>query len=714
MHDAVERAGEFNAQLVLLDRALDQGRVAQRIRDRFSIPVILLTDSPTEGQEPLSYVSKPTTARELSLVIEAVASRGRGEQALAAQRRLLVATLRSMADGIVTTDPQGRITYLNPQAETLSGWTLDEARDRRFEDVINILDERTRQPIALPAMEDITGKRVRSLGEHMTLVTRSGRELPIADSIAPVRGDAGEQLGCVLVFHDATKERAALREATNLAAIIASSQDGISVFAADGTVTAWNPAAERIYGYRADEMIGRPVFVAAPPGEEATMRALHSRMVASGTNTSFEAFRRRKDGSLVELSVALFPIRNAAGDATGYGAIFRDITQLRQLQQQFRQAQKMESIGLLAGGVVHDFNNLLTVIGGYSNLLIEDLPQNDHTRETVQEIRAAGERAANLTRQLLAFSRRQVLAPVVLALNDIVGQSMRMFQRLIGADIAIRFDADPALKRVKADLGQVEQALMNLIVNARDAMLGGGQLAIATRNETVTHSANGNGGDLRPGEYVRLSVSDTGCGIPADVQARIFEPFFTTKGVERGTGLGLAMVYGFVTQSGGQIAVTSTVGGGTTFDIMLPALDDEVSRPAVEAEAAPAGRCTETLLVVEDDLSVRQFVCTALRGQGYTILEAGDGTEALRVAEEHAGSIALLMTDVVMPEMGGRQLAEAMRTVRPGIKILFVSGYLDDAIARLEGVSSADNFLHKPFSPLVLARKIRHVLDAPA
>jgi two-component system, cell cycle sensor histidine kinase and response regulator CckA len=405
--------------------------------------------------------------------------------------------------------------------------------------------------------------------------------------------------------------------------------------------------------------------------------------------------------------VAVGVVRDAAGRVTGYAESARDVTEFKRLQEQYRQAQKMEAVGQLAAGVAHDFNNLLTVIGGYSSLLLESLPADDKHREAAAEIREAGERAARLTGQLLAFSRQQVLDPVVLDLNEVAGHAGRLLERLIGEGVRVVLDLDRHLGKVRADAGQIEQVLMNLAVNARDAMPAGGRLTIATSNADLPAGVNG----LPPGRYARLAVSDTGHGMPPDVLARVFEPFFTTKEAGKGTGLGLSTVFGIVAQSGGHVTVSSAIGAGTTFEIFLPTTASSSEEPSgIKSQLVRPARGTETVLLVEDDPYVRQFAAVALQMQGYTVVEAGTGAEAMAAAEAHADAIHIVVTDVVMPEMGGRQLTDALRGRRPGLKVLFVSGYPEDAVAQF-GVAAGDQFLHKPFAPLALARKVRAVLD---
>jgi CheY-like chemotaxis protein len=374
----------------------------------------------------------------------------------------------------------------------------------------------------------------------------------------------------------------------------------------------------------------------------------------------------------------------------------------------------MEAIGQLAGGVAHDFNNVLTIVSGYSQLLLSQTDLNEAARDKIHEISQAGERAASLTRQLLAFGRRQVLEPKVLDINALVTGTEKMLRHTIGEDIDLGTALDPQLARVTADPGQIEQIILNLAVNARDAMPQGGKLTIETANVELDESYTRTHATAKPGSYVMLAVSDTGCGMTPEVMHRAFEPFFTTKDPGKGTGLGLATVYGIVQQSGGHIGLYSELGRGTILKVYLPRTEAEA--PSVESwqetRVLPAG--SETVLLVEDDDSVRALSRSVLEMSGYTVLEASGGREALSVCEQHSGPIQIVVTDVVMPEMGGRILAQQVSALRPGIKVLYVSGYTDDTVIRHGVLEAGAAFLQKPFTPVALANKVRDVLDKPS
>ncbi len=475
----------------------------------------------------------------------------------------------------------------------------------------------------------------------------------------------------------------------------------------------WNPAAERIFGWRSDQILGQPQPL-VPPELAAEFRELRAHVQGGGTLTHVPAVRRRKDGTDVPVSISAAPLR-ADDRVVGLIALYTDVSEQKRLEAQFLHAQKMEAVGRLTGGIAHDFNNLLTVICGYSELLMTTLPEEDDARSLVSEIRAAGERAVSLTRQLLAFSRKQVTEPMLLNLNEVVGGMERLIRRLIGEDVdfVTRFAAD--LGTVRADVGQVEQVIMNLVINARDAMPHGGRLTIETANVELGQSVSQLRREVRPGPYVLLAVSDTGVGMDDATRARIFEPFFTTKEAGKGTGLGLATVYAIVKQSGGYVYAYGELGRGSVFKVYLPRVD---------ATPAPAGRVphadtatnggTETVLLVEDDDGLRALTRTSLERHGYQVLEAKDAAAARQRSADHGGRIDLVLTDVILPGTGGPELAAELAVSRAGLKVLYISGYADDAVVRHGVLGPGAAFLQKPFTPDMLARKVREVLDAPA
>jgi PAS domain S-box-containing protein len=484
--------------------------------------------------------------------------------------------------------------------------------------------------------------------------------------------------------------------------------DLLCVAGFDGYFKDLNPAWQTTLGWTIEELRSRPhqEFL-HPDDREASLAKAAALTSAKQANTSFENRFRCKDGSYRCL-------RWNAASVPSQGLIYaiaRDITDQQLLEEQYRQSQKMEAVGRLAGGVAHDFNNLLTVILGYSEIAFGSLHAADPLRGMIEEIKKAAERAELLTRRLLAFSRKQILQPDVLDLNSLLADTRSMLGRLIGEDIEILLRPAPDLWRVKADRGQLEQVVMNLAINARDAMPTGGKLRIDTANVTLDARYVSLYPDAHAGDHVLLAVSDTGCGMDAATQARIFEPFFTTKGPDLGTGLGLATVYGIVKQSGGHIELHSKPDRGATFMIYLPREREAIRAEQAQSalDQAPSG--SETVLLAEDEDAVRTLTRLALQREGYTVLEARNGEEALMIGQQHKGAIDLLLTDLVMPKLSGRQLAEYLLKIRPDVKVLYVSGYMDDAIIRHGLLTASTAFLQKPFSPDLLAQKVREVLD---
>jgi hypothetical protein len=482
---------------------------------------------------------------------------------------------------------------------------------------------------------------------------------------------------------------------------------GDAVFIADheGRYLEVNPRACELTGYGREELLQLRVADTYPPQDQAAA-ALRVAELGSGRAAVVERALLRKDGTVltVESNSRRLP------DGRVFGAV-RDITERKRLEEQLRQAQKMEAIGRLAGGIAHDFNNVLTAIFGYTDLLREDLPEASSARQDLEEVRKAAQRAAALTRQLLAFSRQQVLQPLVLSLNELVEDIDNMLQRLLGEDVELRLALAPDAGNVRADPGQLQQVLMNLVVNARDAMPTGGKLIIETANVELTEQYAELHQPVIPGPYVMLAVTDTGTGMDLETRAKVFEPFFTTKEKGRGTGLGLSTVYGIVKQSGGYIWVYSEPGRGTTLKTYLPRVNAPPEALAPPREAVTLVG-TETILVAEDDEMLRPLAKGLLQKLGYTVLEAENAAQALAEARRHPGPIHLLVADVVMPGASGRELARQLAQSRPDTRVLYVSGYTDDAIVHHGMLEPGLAFLQKPFTPDALARKVRQVLDA--
>jgi two-component system cell cycle sensor histidine kinase/response regulator CckA len=479
----------------------------------------------------------------------------------------------------------------------------------------------------------------------------------------------------------------------------------------EGNYTSVNRAGEQITGYTHEESLSLKITDTIAPEYVNKARDMMAKELAGEEGTAYEVELLAKDGKRIAVEVNTKLILQD-GVPVGVQGIARDVTERKLLEAQLRQSQKMEAIGQLAGGVAHDFNNLLTAINGYSGLALQRIDDNHPLKGYLEEIRKAGDRAANLTRQLLAFGRKQILQPLAINLNDVVTEMNKMLRRLIGEDIQFNAKLDPALNKIKADPGQIEQVLVNLIVNARDAMPQGGNLTIETLGVDLNEDYASRHVAVAPGRYVMLAVSDTGTGMSEDTRARIFDPFFTTKGEGKGTGLGLSTVYGIVKQSGGSIWVYSELGHGTTFKVYLPELATSPQKTEVVTVESPMPRGSETILLVEDEDVVRGLARKILEHAGYRVLEASRGEEAVRLCLERAGPIDLLLTDVVMPETSGREVADRLTELLPGLRVLFMSGYTDEAIVHHGVLDSNVEFIQKPFNPAALAMKVREVLDS--
>ncbi len=498
-----------------------------------------------------------------------------------------------------------------------------------------------------------------------------------------------------------------------LTTAIEQAAESVVITDTQGVILYVNPAFEQITGYSWDEAVGQAMRILKSGKHDAAFyRDLWTTISAAGVWHG-RIVNRKKDGSLYTVDTTISPVRDENDDIVNYVGLQRDVTSELQLEEQYRQGQKMEAIGRLTAGIAHDFNNLLTAVNGFTELAQFRLPPDDPVQELMSKVQYSGQRAASLVRQLLAFSRKQILEPQVLDLNAVVKDLDKMLQRIIGEDVQLKIDLTPGLWPVKVDVAQIEQVIVNLAVNARDAMPLGGRLVIETTNVVFDENYLAHHLEASPGEHVLLAVSDTGVGMSPEVKTHLFEPFFTTKERGKGTGLGLATVYGIVKQSGGHIWVYSEEGIGTTFKIYLPRAREAPQRfTRAEAEGAPPSG-SETILLVEDDADVRELVQRVLQGQGYTLLVAQDGQEALGLVARHADLIHLLLTDVVMPDMSGQALVKSLGRSYPDLKVLFMSGYTDEIIAHHGVLDPGVAFLQKPFSAVALARKVRQVLDAP-
>jgi two-component system cell cycle sensor histidine kinase/response regulator CckA len=622
----------------------------------------------------------------------------------------------ALSCGIIVQDAAGRVVHANQAARDLLGTTDvvlagSPSSDHRVVHEDGSSAEGNAHPLSRARQ---TGQPVRGVVHGVFTGTASERWC-LVDAVPVFDPATGLLVEAVASITDITQRRRAETELRNtsdtLSALIQASPLAIFAFDPAGKLTSWNAAAERMFGWKAPEVLGH-TLPAIAPDQLREFREHHLAVLAGKSFIDLEVRWQRRDGALLMLSLALAPLYGGLSEVRGVIALAADLTERKKLESQLRQSQKMEAVGQLAGGVAHDFNNLLTAIMGYTSLLLKVVPRQDPKHEDLLEIDRAAGRATELTQQLLAFSRRQMLKPTLLDLNAVLSDTMRLLGRLLGEHIELAILPDTGLGVVRADRGQIEQVIINLAVNARDAMQGGGRLVLETRNVTLDRTYASQHPGATEGEFVMLAVTDTGTGMDAATQARIFEPFFTTKERGKGTGLGLSTVYGIIKQSGGTIYVYSEPDRGTTFKIYLPRV---MARGPIEmpAPVKPANvRGTETVLVVEDEEGVRSLTCRVLHTYGYTVLEAENGGEALLIAEQHPAPVHLLLTDVVLPRMSGLKLAERLVRTQPDLRILYMSGYTDGSIVNHLDPGTA--FIQKPFTPDALAQKLREVLDSPA
>ncbi|NWF91863.1 MAG: PAS domain S-box protein [Syntrophaceae bacterium] len=763
-------------------------------------------------------------------------------EALVRTESELRATLYSIGDGVISVDTDGMVTMMNPVAEKLTGWNEGEARDRRLDEVFNIVNEETRVRVEDPVKRVLRKGTVIGLANHTILIARDGTERAIADCGSPIYGKGGIITGVVLVFRDQTEERKAAKVVAEARAfaesIIATVREPLVVLDAslrvllanrafyrvfeavpeetdghlfyelgnrqwdipelrrlledilpqntffddyevehdfpkigpktmllnarriyreanktemillaiediserkraeeelrlseerfrqffrnapmycymvspEGILLDLNKAALDVLGHEREEVVGRPVATIYAPEYYSKVVENLETWEETGRLEEVEMEIITKTGKRRTVILSAGAVRDREGKILHSISVQRDITERKHLEEQLRQAQKMEAIGRLAGGIAHDFNNLLTVIKGTCQLSLLDIREGDPLRANLKEIEKSAERAADLTRQLLAFSRKQIMEMRVIDINAVIKNLEKMLRRVLGEDIELATFLADGIGRVKADPGQMEQVIINLVLNARDAMPEGGKLTIETCNVELDEEYTEKHFGVERGAYVLVSISDMGVGMTPEMKEKVFEPFFTTKEVGKGTGLGLSTVYGIVKQSGGNIWVYSEPGQGTTFKIYLPRVEDPLE-DLKEKTIKEVPRGSETVLVVEDEDVVRKLAVRLLKTQGYKVLEASDGGKAFMLCEEYKGPIHLVLSDVVMPGVSGRQLVERLKEIHPEAKALYMSGYTENVILHHGVLEKGIDFVQKPFTIETLARKVREVLD---
>ncbi len=615
------------------------------------------------------------------------------------------------ADMIAVVDMEGKRIFNSLSYEKVLGYSLDELKESSAFEQIHPDDRESVKSAGDEARRTGVGRPLEYRVRH-----KDGTWRVLESTASVIRDAKGEPQHLVIVNRDVTERKRAAealrRSEASFRSVVEDAPYGIYRASLSGELVLVNPALQKILGYASQTELLQANLGTQIYRNPLDHQKVNELLLRQQSFNDVEVEWKRKDGTPITVRCSGWPIKDESGRVAFLELFAEDVTERRALERQLRMAQKMEAVGRLSGGIAHDFNNLLGVIIGYSQVLKRSLKPEHPLYEHAEEIEKASQRAVSLTRQLLAFSRQQVLEPVILNMNALVSDMEKMLPRLIGEDVALTLTLDPALGQVKADPGQVEQVIMNLAVNARDAMPDGGKLTIQTANVDLdtayTHQHPGS----RVGSYVMLRVTDTGTGIDPEIQAQIFEPFFTTKERDKGTGLGLATVYGVVKQSGGYIAVDSEKGKGASFSVYLLRVENAVTAPDLSNDAPVSVRGSETILLVEDEESLRKLADMFLRDSGYHVLTAADGAQALQVARQYAGPIHLLLTDVVMPGINGRVLAERLAPSQPGMRILYVSGYTDSFIAGHGVLEAGAHLLHKPFTEESLTRKVRELLDA--
>jgi PAS domain S-box-containing protein len=661
--------------------------------------------------------------KNVIVVSRDITDREKIERALHDSEVRLDSILKSIPDVIYRLDPKGRITFIS-NAVLRYGYTPESLLGKNILDLVHPDDKKK---AVYRVNERRTGER-RTKSFEIRLLTSEGREVLFEDRSEPVSMQpvflleaegiyATDQprsktfLGTQGIARDITERKKTEDEMTILAQALRCISESVCVTDLDNTIIFVNDAFLATYGYDREELLGKPISIVR--GQENSDNQYDEILPASMKGGwKGEIINRKKDGTEFPIHLSTAVIYEQSGFPIALIGVATDITDRKHLETQLQQSQKLEAIGKLAGGVAHDFNNLLTVIQGYSELLLAKINANDPIAEQIKQINHAASRAESLTRQLLAFSRKQIMQPRIIDVNKLVHDMRDMLQRLIGADIEININLGRQLGKIKADRGQIEQVIMNLAVNARDAMKKGGKLIIESKNTIIDEVFVRNYPEAVSGPYVCLSLKDTGLGMDEETQAHIFEPFFTTKDKGEGTGLGLATVYGIIKQSGGYIYVESELSKGSTFNLYFPRVDGPLDSDVKATVADNKLTGNETILVVEDQDEVRQLILESLNFYGYHVLESPHGGSALLTCEQNPGKIDLIISDLVMPQMNGQELVKRLKSLQPQMKVMFISGYSEEMFSERHTLDPDILFLQKPFTPLEMLRKVREVLDS--
>jgi two-component system, cell cycle sensor histidine kinase and response regulator CckA len=665
---------------------------------------VLLT--PKGEQVPVVKYVVPAVVEGQKVLVEtmfSIADRKRAEEVMRQSEEKYRNVVERASDGILVLQ-DGKIAYANSSLERMAGQSTQELLGKPFNQFIH--------PAELPKVAEFYRRRM--AGETVpqvyetVLVTPNGKLISVELNAGITTYD-GKPADLIFI-RDIGARKHIEAERAQLVMAVEQTTDAVVITDMQGNIQYANPAFERITGYSRAEVLGKnPRFLKSGRQELALYEAMWAAL-SRGQNWRGRFQNRKKDGSIFTCDTIITPTRDENGKIINYVSVQRDVTRELQMEEQYLQAQKMESIGRLAGGIAHDFNNIMTAILGFGSMILDQLGESHPLRHAVEQIVSAGERATNLTRQLLTFSRKQMVEVRILDPNAVIVEMNQLLRRALGEDIELMTLLDDEAGCVKMDAGLLQQVVMNLAINARDAMARGGQLTLRTSRAVLDEKFCKNRVNIQPGEYLQLSVRDSGAGMTKEVLSHVFEPFYTTKPKGKGTGLGLATVYGVVTQCGGHIEIESEPGTGTQVNIWLPRVVTTADTVPVELEER-LQRGTETILVVEDEDVVRDLSCRILRSLGYHVLEAANGKEAVELVRKYNHTIHLVFTDVVMPQMGGPEMVENLVQIRPGIKVIYTSGFTESTIVERGVALGKVRLIQKPFTREILAQRIRHALD---
>ena len=718
--EAITKIEEDMPDLVLMDIVLkgdmDGIEAAGQIYSRFNIPVVYLTAFTDEKTierakltEPFGYIVKPFEDRELHSTVEMALYKHKMESKLKENESWLSTILMSIGDAVVVTDANGNIQFMNDVSCFLTGWKREEAIGKTLVDIFNIVNEQTLKKVEDPVTKVIREGKVVGLANHTILISKDGTEIPIDDSGAPVKDEKGNIIGVVLVFHDIIEryeaEKKLQESEKRYRSLYEQALSGLyRSRISDGKILLANKIVADMLGYESVEELTKEFKFSEAYSPERRLELIRI-LEQEGTLTDFEIEVKKKDGGKIDLiiSAKIYP-------EDGYieGAMI-DITERKHLESQVRQAQKMESIGTLAGGIAHDFNNLLMGIQGYTSLILNDLNPGEDHYDKLKNIEKQVKRGAELSAQLLGFARGGKYDVKPTHINKLLKKSAEMFGRT-KKEITIREKYAPDLWTVKVDRGQIEQVFLNLFINAWQAMPDAGDIYLETSNVVFSRS-NTKPLEVKPGKYVRISVTDTGIGMDEQTASRVFDPFFTTKGVGRGTGLGLASAYGIIKNHGGMIHVYSEKGRGSTFNIYLPAVDAKAEPILFHDEGEVKTGKEEAILLVDDEAIILDVGEEILDALGYRVFLASGGNEAIEIYKENKDKIALVILDMVMPGMGGGETYKALKSINHDIKVMLSSGYNLGGEAAEIMKQGVNDFIQKPFTMTKLSHKIRNILE---